>query len=246
MVCGFAGAVADALTLFDKFEQHLDKHQGNLVRAAIGLSKEWRTDKYLRRLEAMLIVADANRILLLSGDGEVIEPDEGDGVVAIGSGGPYAHAAAAALLESTDLGAEEIARRALLIAARLCIYTNDNITVETLDLAAPAPAAPVTRVTSAAAVDPGPERDATTARTHDLIEAVAGETLRPAEVVRRLDEYIIGQHEAKRSVAIALRNRVRRRMLARGHAQRGAPQEHPHDRPDRRRQDGDRPAGRAA
>ena len=80
VVCGFAGAVADALTLFDKFEQHLDKHQGNLVRAAIGLSKEWRTDKYLRRLEAMLIVADANRILLLSGDGEVIEPDDGDGV----------------------------------------------------------------------------------------------------------------------------------------------------------------------
>jgi ATP-dependent HslUV protease subunit HslV len=143
VVCGFAGAVADALTLFDKFEQHLDKHQGNLVRAAIGLSKEWRTDKYLRRLEAMLIVADANRILLLSGDGEVIEPDDGDGVVAIGSGGPYAHAAAAALLESTDLGAEDIARRALLIAARLCIYTNDNITVETLALATPAAAAPV-------------------------------------------------------------------------------------------------------
>jgi len=143
VVCGFAGAVADALTLFDKFEQHLDKHQGNLVRAAIGLSKEWRTDKYLRRLEAMLIVADANRILLLSGDGEVIEPDENDGVVAIGSGGPYAHAAAAALLGSTDLGAEEIARQALLIAARLCIYTNDNITVETLELGAashPAPA----------------------------------------------------------------------------------------------------------
>ncbi len=91
----------------------------------------------------MLIVADANRILLLSGDGEVIEPDDGDGVVAIGSGGPYAHAAAAALLESTDLGAEEIARRALLIAARLCIYTNDNITVETLELATPAPAASV-------------------------------------------------------------------------------------------------------
>ena len=138
VVCGFAGAVADALTLFDKFEQHLDKHQGNLVRAAIGLSKEWRTDKYLRRLEAMLIVADANRILLLSGDGEVIEPDED--VVAIGSGGPYAHAAAAALLESTDLDAEQIARRALTIAARLCIYTNENITVETLDTATPAPA----------------------------------------------------------------------------------------------------------
>jgi ATP-dependent HslUV protease, peptidase subunit HslV len=142
VVCGFAGAVADALTLFDKFEQHLDKHQGNLVRASIGLSKEWRTDKYLRRLEAMLIAADASRILLLSGDGEVIEPDEGDGVVAIGSGGPYAHAAAAALLESTELGAEDIARRALLIAARLCIYTNENITVETLDVTSPPVQAP--------------------------------------------------------------------------------------------------------
>ena len=132
VVCGFAGAVADALTLFDKFEQHLDKHQGNLLRAAVGLSKEWRTDRYLRRLEANLIAASADRILVLSGDGEVIEPDENDGVAAIGSGGPYAHAAARALLENTELDATEIARRSLEIAARLCIYTNDSITVETL------------------------------------------------------------------------------------------------------------------
>jgi ATP-dependent HslUV protease subunit HslV len=132
VVCGFAGAVSDALTLFDKFEQHLEKHQGNLLRAAVGMSKEWRTDKYLRHLEANLIVAGAGRLLLLSGDGEVIEPDESDGVAAIGSGGPYAHAAARALLENTDLGAQEIARRALEIAARLCIYTNDSITVETV------------------------------------------------------------------------------------------------------------------
>lgn len=135
VVCGFAGAVADALTLFDKFEQHLEKHQGNLLRAAVGLSKEWRTDRYLRRLEANLIAATADRILLLSGDGEVIEPDENDGVAAIGSGGPYAHAAARALLENTDLNATDIARRSLEIAARLCIYTNDSITVETLDAA---------------------------------------------------------------------------------------------------------------
>ena len=132
VVCGFAGAVSDALTLFDKFEQHLEKHQGNMLRAAVGMSKEWRTDKYLRRLEANLIVAGNGRLLLLSGDGEVIEPDENDGVAAIGSGGPFAHAAARALLENTDLSAEEIARRALEIAARLCIYTNDSITVETL------------------------------------------------------------------------------------------------------------------
>lgn len=132
VVCGFAGAVSDALTLFDKFEQHLEKHQGNLLRAAVGMSKEWRTDKYLRHLEANLIVAGAGRLLVLSGDGEVIEPDESDGVAAIGSGGPYAHAAARALLDNTELSAEEIARRSLEIAARLCIYTNDSITVETL------------------------------------------------------------------------------------------------------------------
>ena len=142
VLAGFAGGTADAFTLFERFEGKLEKY-GNLTRAAIELAKDWRSDRYLRRLEAMLIVADANRILLLSGDGEVIEPDDGDGVVAIGSGGPYAHAAAAALLENTDLAAEDIARRALLIAARLCIYTNDNITVETLELATPAPAAPV-------------------------------------------------------------------------------------------------------
>lgn len=133
VVCGFAGAVGDALTLFDKFEQHLEKHQGNLLRAAVGLSKEWRTDKYLRRLEANLIVASADRLLLLSGDGEVIEPDDNDGVAAIGSGGPYAHAAARALLDHTDMPAEEIARRSLEIAARLCVYTNDSITVEAIN-----------------------------------------------------------------------------------------------------------------
>jgi ATP-dependent HslUV protease subunit HslV len=130
VVVGFAGAVADALTLFDKFEQHLEKHQGNLLRAAVGLSKEWRTDKYLRHLEAMLIAADQERLLLLSGDGEIIEPD--DDITAIGSGGPYAHAAARALVENTDLPAAEVARRALEIAARLCVYTNDQISVETL------------------------------------------------------------------------------------------------------------------
>ena len=98
---GFAGTVADAFTLFDKFEQHLEKHQGNLLRAAVGLSKEWRTDKYLRHLDAMLVAADRERLLLLSGDGEIIEPDED--ITAIGSGGPFAHAAARALIENTDL-----------------------------------------------------------------------------------------------------------------------------------------------
>jgi len=130
VIVGFAGAVADAFTLFDKFEQQLEKHGGNLLRSAVALAREWRTDKYLRHLEAMLIVANAEQVLLLSGDGEIIEPD--DDVTAIGSGGPYAHAAARALIENTDLEAEEITRRALHIAAGLCIYTNDRITVEVL------------------------------------------------------------------------------------------------------------------
>ena len=132
VVVGFAGAVADAFTLFDKFEQHLEKHQGNLLRAAVELSKEWRVDKYLRHLDAMLIVANHEQLLLLSGDGEVIDPD--DDVVAIGSGGPYAQAAAKALLQNTAQTAEEIARRSLEIAAELCIYTNEHVTVETVEV----------------------------------------------------------------------------------------------------------------
>lgn len=137
IIAGFAGAVADAFTLFDRFEQQLEKHQGNLLRAAVGLSKEWRTDRYLRHLEAMLLVANASQLLLLSGDGEIIEPD--DDIAAIGSGGPYAHAAARALVQSTELTAPEVARRALEIAASLCIYTNDHITVQTLETSAAAP-----------------------------------------------------------------------------------------------------------
>ena len=130
VIVGFAGAIADALTLFDKFEAQLDRHAGNLLRASVGLSKEWRTDRYLRHLEAMLIVANREQLLLLSGDGDIIEPD--DDIAAIGSGGPYAHAAARALLENSELGAEEVARRGLRIAASLCIFTNDEITVQTL------------------------------------------------------------------------------------------------------------------
>ena len=131
VVVGFAGSVADAFTLFDKFERQLEQHQGNLLRAAVELSKEWRTDRYLRHLDAMLVVAGQSQLLLLSGDGDVIEPD--DGIGAIGSGGPYAHAAARALALHTDLSAAEIARRALEIAASLCIYTNDEISVESLE-----------------------------------------------------------------------------------------------------------------
>ena len=130
VLAGFAGAVADALTLFDKFEAQLQRNKGNLRKSAVELTKEWRTDRYLRRLEAQLIVADPTQLLVLSGDGDVIEPD--DGAVAIGSGGSYALAAARALLVHTDLSAEQVARTALEIAADLCIYTNNNITLYTL------------------------------------------------------------------------------------------------------------------
>jgi ATP-dependent HslUV protease subunit HslV len=128
VIAGFAGAVADALTLFAKFESQLRAGDGNLRRAAVELAKEWRTDRYLRRLEAQLIVADGESILVLSGEGDVIEPD--DGVAAIGSGAPYATAAAKALLANTDLPAREIAIRAMEIAADLCIFTNNRFTIE--------------------------------------------------------------------------------------------------------------------
>ena len=129
-LAGFAGSAADALTLFQKFEGKLEEHRGNLQRAVVELAKDWRTDRVLRRLEALMIVADATQTFLLSGNGDLIEPDEG--VVGIGSGGSYAHAAAKALLQFTDLDAASIAREALMIAAGICVYTNDNITVETL------------------------------------------------------------------------------------------------------------------
>lgn len=130
VLAGFAGSVADAITLFEKFEAKLESYQGNMKRAAVELAKEWRTDKYLRQLEALLIVANKDCMLVISGNGEVIEPD--DGVVAIGSGGPYAIAAARALVKHTGLGAPDIVREALAIAADICIYTNDHIIVETL------------------------------------------------------------------------------------------------------------------
>src|SRR5512136_163791 len=130
VIAGFAGSVADALTLFERFELELEKYGGQLRRAAIELAKEWRTDRVLRRLEAWLVVADLKEMLVLSGEGDVIEPDED--VVAIGSGGGYAQAAAKALLRHSDLNAEEIARTSMEIAASICIYTNDQITVLSL------------------------------------------------------------------------------------------------------------------
>ncbi len=130
VLVGFAGAAADAFALCDRFETYLEQQGGNLLRAAVSLAREWRTDKALRRLEALLIVADADKMLLLSGTGDIIEPDED--ILAIGSGGPEALAAARALMENTDLSAEQIAQKALQIASTICIYTNDNITIEKL------------------------------------------------------------------------------------------------------------------
>jgi len=130
ILAGFAGGTADAFTLFERFEAKLDKHQGNLVRSAVELAKDWRTDRILRRLEAMLAVADRTSSLVITGAGDVLEPEHG--LIAIGSGGPYAQAAARALLDATELDAETIVRRSLAIAAELCIYTNQNVVVETL------------------------------------------------------------------------------------------------------------------
>jgi ATP-dependent HslUV protease subunit HslV len=128
VVVGFAGSVADAFTLCDKFEGYLEEYRGNLTRAAVALAKEWRTDKVLRNLEAMMIVASGTDMLILSGNGEVIEPD--DGIAAIGSGGAYALAAARALRDNTELSAKEIAYKAIDIASDICIFTNKNIIVE--------------------------------------------------------------------------------------------------------------------
>jgi len=130
VLAGFAGATADAFTLFERFEAKLEKHQGNLVRSAIELTKDWRTDRVLRRLEAMLAVADLESSLIITGNGDVLEPEQG--IVAIGSGGSYAQAAAKALLDNTPLAAPEIVKKSLEIAGELCIYTNMNHTIETL------------------------------------------------------------------------------------------------------------------
>ncbi len=131
VLAGFAGATADAFTLFERFEAKLEKHQGHLVRAAIELTKDWRTDRVLRRLEAMLAVADREASLIITGNGDVLEPEHG--IVSIGSGGAYAHAAARGLLSNTELSAHDVVKKSLEIAGELCIYTNQNHIIETLE-----------------------------------------------------------------------------------------------------------------
>jgi ATP-dependent HslUV protease subunit HslV len=133
VIGGFAGATADAFTLFERLEAKLEQYPDQLMRAAVELAKDWRTDRYLRRLEAMMIVADKTDTLVLTGTGDVLSPDQG--VVAIGSGGNYAQSAALALADNTDLDAETIARKAMKIAADICIYTNENVTLETIETA---------------------------------------------------------------------------------------------------------------
>ena len=131
VIAGFAGGTADAFTLFERFEEQLEKHRGKLVRASVELAKLWRTERSLRRLEALLIVADKDASLIITGNGDVIEPEEG--IMAIGSGGTFAMAAARALLQNTDLDAEDIVRKCLTIAADICVYTNHNHTIEELE-----------------------------------------------------------------------------------------------------------------
>lgn len=131
VIAGFAGGTADAFTLFERFEAKLEKHQGNLTRSALELAKDWRTDRMMRRLEALLAVADSQSSLIITGNGDVIEPE--NSLMAIGSGGPFAQSAATALIENTDLSAREIVEKGLNIAADICIYTNHNLTIETLE-----------------------------------------------------------------------------------------------------------------
>ena len=189
IVAGFAGSTADAFALFARFESKLEQFNGNLPRSVVELAKEWRTDRVLRHLEALLLVADTENTYIVSGNGDVIEPD--NDIAAIGSGGPFAKAAATALIENTKLGAREIAEKAMTIAGKICIYTNENVIVRGAGL--------MVIYLPAQAADDAPLLD----------------ELTPREIVRELDKYVIGQADAKRAVAIALRNRIRRQKLSR-------------------------------
>ena len=195
VIAGFAGATADAFTLFERLEAKLEQYPDQLMRACVELAKDWRTDRYLRRLEAMMIVADKSTTLVLTGNGDVLEPEHG--VMAIGSGGNYALAAALALAD-TDMDAEEIARKAMQIAAEICVYTNDNVTRGV------ARCRPLT-----CRLQTGARRRGCRRRRRRQ----ARPTFSPREIVSELDRYIIGQNDAKRAVAIALRNRWRRQQL---------------------------------
>ncbi len=205
VIAGFAGATADAFALFERLEGKLEQHPGQLTRACVELAKDWRTDRYLRRLEAMMAVADKEVSLVLSGTGDVLEPE--DGIIGIGSGGPYALAAARALIDQQGSTPRRSHARRWRSPPRSA-------------------SSPTTNVTHRNAYEPS--------------------AFSPREIVSELDRHIVGQNDAKRAVAIALRNRWRRQQLPRRAARGGAAQEHPDDRPDRHRQDRDRAPARQA
>ena len=193
ILAGFAGSAADSFALFSRFEAKLEQYRGNLERAAVELAKDWRTDRALRRLEAMLVIMDKKSTFLLSGTGDLIEPD--DGIIGIGSGGAFAQAAAKALVQPQQADARDIADESMRIASEICVYTNGNDRrVEELRL--------VSRCRGWTPVIRLPER------THTAIDA-----LTPREIVGELDKHVVGQKQAKRAVAIALRNRMRRQKL---------------------------------
>ena len=193
ILTGFAGSVADAFTLLDKFEEKIKEFNGDLTRSAVELAKMWRTERSLQKLEAMLIVADKSKILLISGDGNVIEPE--NDVLAIGSGGNYAYSAALAYLECSNYSAKEIAEKSLSIAGNICIYTNHNVTAEVLE-------------------QKKLQTYILTLLQNKKGKTMAIEGLTPKQIVEKLDQYIIGQEKAKRAVAVALRNRLRRIHLS--------------------------------
>ena len=193
VIAGFAGSTADALTLFERLEAKLEKHAGNLQRAAVELAKDWRSDKFLRRLEALMAVADKDHSFIISGTGDVLEPE--DGIIGIGSGGNYALAAAKVLSE-TDMKAEEIARKSIKVASDICVFTNNNVTIEKFNMAKSG------KITNLNLVK-------NSKKDNSKVSALS-----PREIVSELDRYVIGQKEAKKAVAVALRNRWRRQALS--------------------------------
>ena len=192
VVAGFAGSTADALTLFERLEAKIEKHAGNLSRAAVELAKDWRTDKYLRRLEALMAIGDKDNSYIISGTGDVLEP-EGD-VIGIGSGGNYALAAGKVLMD-TDMSAEEVAKKAIEVASEICVFTNNNIKVEK-------------NLMEKSNVTPLVPKDKTSKENENLVSSLS-----PREIVSELDRFVVGQNKAKKAVAVALRNRWRRQAL---------------------------------
>ncbi len=215
VLAGFAGATADAFTLLERLEAKLERFPNQLERACVELAKDWRTDRYLRRLEAMMAVADKGRSFILTGNGDVLEPE--DGVIGIGSGGNYALAAARALIDRPDMSAEAVVRRAMAIAGEICVYTNDR-----LGEGGALPRTPWREGPTPAGRGPSPDqREGDThaggcgglRRGPPLSWRLPMTNLSPRETVSELDRFIVGQNEAKRAVAIALRNRWRRQQL---------------------------------